>query len=67
MSGFGESRPNARGQFLIDAVERAIGQDGDYVACFELWCDGVDDRVSVGVQFSLYAFLTQSFDHVFGV
>jgi hypothetical protein len=50
-----ETFPETRGKFLINAIEGAIGKDGDHIAGIELRRDGIDDRVAVGVEFGLCA------------
>ena len=45
----GEAGGEGGGEFGVDAVEAAVGEDGDYVAGGELWGDGADDGVGVGV------------------
>ena len=47
-AGGGKSFAQARGEFLVDAVEAAIGEDGDDIAGRELRRDGGDDGVRVG-------------------
>jgi len=41
----------SRWQFLIDAVETAIGEDRDYIASFKLRCERRYDFVRTGVKF----------------
>jgi len=42
--------PEPRWKFLIDAVEAAIGEDGDHIACAKLGRNSVDDGACVGQQ-----------------
>src|SRR5579863_6201349 len=54
-----------RGKFLIDAVEPAIGKDGDDIACGKLRRDRADDGIDVGVQFGARAAGVERAHHVF--
>ena len=49
-AGGGKALAQARGKFLVDAVEAAIGEDGHDVAGCELRRDGVDDGVGIGMK-----------------
>src|SRR5208282_5972109 len=52
---------------LIDAVEGAIGEDGDHIAGFEPWHDSVYDRIDVGAEFGFGSHCVEGTDYVFRV
>ena len=57
----------ARGKFVVDAVEAAIGKDGDDIAGRELRRDGGDDGVGVGEQLGRRACRVEGADDFFRV
>src|SRR5580704_3330038 len=59
--------PEPRWKFLIDAVEAAIGEDGDHIACAKLGRNSVDDGACVGQQLGLETFAVEGLDHVLRV
>ncbi len=65
VGGSGKKLAQARGKFLIDAVEAAVGEDGDDVAGRELRRDGGDDGIGIGEKLSGRALSVESANDVF--
>ena len=55
----------ARGELLIDAVEAAVGKNGDDVAGRELWREGGNDGIGIGEKLSRCALSVESANDVF--
>ena len=63
----GEALAEARGKFFVDAVEAAIGEDGDDVAGGELRCNSGNDGVSIGKKLSGRACVVEGADDFLGM
>ncbi len=57
----------ARGKLVVNAIEAAIGKDGDDIAWRELRRDGGDDSVGIGEELGLSACRVQGADDFFRV
>ena len=53
LAGLSKAFSEPRRQFLIDAVEAAIGEDRHHVAGLEVRRNAVDDRLHIGTEFGL--------------